>query len=267
MVVASVDVTKYIIGAAEVYYRPTEVLTPWTSVGLTTGDVVARVERRLFNPSEELNGVNGMIAGLDYESTGGAEFEFTLPEMSGPKLALAIPGAIQTTLATTDTGGGGSTDLAAASIVGATNIKLTAVTNFAVGDFVKIGTGATIEYRQLTMVGTAGSGGTGVSFRDQLLFAHAAAETVVEVVGDGKTEVVASTVRRQPLTAYMDWALVAQSPADYYELLIYRGISTTESTEFTFGDETLAGIRVTIGARKKGTDLTLPAWKIRAPAA
>jgi hypothetical protein len=86
-------------------------------------------------------------------------------------------------------------------------------------------------------------------------------------VGDGKTEITAGTTRRQPSTAYNDWVLVAQSPADYYELLIYRAISTTEAVEFSFGDETMAGIRVTLGARKTGTDLTLPSWKLRVPAA
>lgn len=262
MPVTSVDVTKYILGAAEVYYRDTDVLTPWTSVGLTTGDVTARIGRTLFNPSETLNGIDELIAGMDYQRAGQAEFEFMLPEMSGPKLALAIPGAIQTTLATTATSGGGTSTTSAATVVGATSVTVALATGFAVGDYIKIDTTTSAEYRMLTAVA-----GLVLSFRDALLLAHASGVAVVEVVGDGKTEVTASTVRRQPLTAYKDWALVAQSPADYYELMIYKGISTTESVEFTFGDETLAAISVTIGARKSGTDLTLPAWKIRAPAA
>jgi hypothetical protein len=258
----SIDVTKYIVGAAEVYYRATDVLTPWTSVGATLDDVVARIGRTLFNPSDSINGIDEMIAGLDYQRAGQAEFEFTLPEMSGPKLALAIPGAVTTTRATTTTGGGGSSTTTAATVVGATTVPFTAVTNFTVGDYFKIDTSTATEYRRITAIAALN-----VSFRDPLLQAHASGVAVVEVDGDGKTVVTASTVRRQPLTAYYDWALVAQSPADYYEIIIHRGISTTESVEFTFGDETLAGIRVTIGARKSGTDLTLPAWEIYAPAA
>jgi hypothetical protein len=258
----SIDVTKYIVGAAEVYYRATDVLTSWTSVGATLDDVVARVSRTLFNPSDTINSIDEAIAGLDYQRAGQAEFEFTLPEMSGPKLALAIPGAVTTTRTTGVVGGGGSSTTTAATVVGALSVAVAVATNFAVGDYIKIDTTTNTEYRRITAITSLV-----LSFRDPLLIAHSSGVAVVEVDGDGKTVVTASTVRRQPLTAYLDWALVAQSPADYYEIIIHRGISVTESVEFTFGDETLAGIRVTIGARKSGTDLTLPAWEIYAPAA
>ena len=197
MPVTSVNVETYIIGAADIYYRATDVLTPWTSVGTTIDSVVARVSRTLFNPSEQINGINGLIAGLDYESTGSAEFEFTMPELSGPKLALAIPGAVSTTSATTTVGGGLSTTTTAATLVGATTIPLTATTNLAVGDWIKIDTGSAAEYRQVTLIAALN-----VSFRDPLLQAHSSGVAVVEVVGDGRTTVSASTVRRQPLTAY-----------------------------------------------------------------
>lgn len=258
---SAINVETYIVGAADVYYRATGVLTPWTSVGTTIDNVVARIQRTLFNPSEQINWVNGNIAGLDYESTGGAEFEFTMPELSGAKLALAVPGATSTTSATTTVGGGLSTTTTAATAVGATTIPLTATTGLAVGDYVKIDTGSNAEYRQITSIATLNA-----LFRDPLLYVHSSGVAVVEVVGDGRTTVVASSVRRQPLTAYNDWALVVASPSNYYEIQILNGISTTESVEFETGDETLAGIRVTIGARKTGTDLSLPAWRIVSPA-
>lgn len=258
----SIDVTKYIVGAAEVYYRAVDVLTPWISVGATLDDVVARVSRTMFNPSDTINGIDEMIAGLDYQRAGAAEFEFTLPEMSGPKLALAIPGASQTTRGTATVGGGLSTTSSAATVVGATSIALTAVLNLTVGDYIKIDTASNAEYRRVTAIAALVA-----SWVHPLLLAHSSGVAVVETDGDGKTVVTASTVRRQPLSAYYDWLIAAQSPADYYEIFIHRGISVTEAVEFTFGDETLAGIRVTIGARKSGTDLTLPAWEIFAPAA
>jgi len=266
----SVAVETYVIGSANIYYRDTGVLTPWNSVGLTMDDAIARIGFENANPSDALNGLDGMLRGLDYLRVISAEIEFTLPELSAPKLALAIPGSISTATATTDAGGGGSTTLAADAAIGATNIKATAVLNFAVGDWVRINVaGALAEYRQLTAVGTAGSGGTGLDFRDPLKKAHLSGVALVETVGDGKTEVTPPVVRRQPTTAYKDWALVSESPADYFEFLIYRAIATSDTVELSFNDDLTqpAGIRVTLGARKDETDLTLPLVRLRLPAA
>src|SRR6266576_753058 len=101
----SVDPTKYIIGAADIWYRAPGVLTPWNSVGLTKGDAIARIGIQQNNPSDKLNGLDGPLRGLDYLRVLSAEIEFEMPEMAAPKLALAIPGSISTTLATTDAGG------------------------------------------------------------------------------------------------------------------------------------------------------------------
>lgn len=268
----SVAVQNYIIGAAAIYYRDVDVLTPWTSVGLTLDDAVARMGFQNNNPSDALNGLDGSLRGLDYLKVVSAEIEFTLPELSGPKLALAIPGSISTTLATT--AGANATTLAAAAAIGDTSVKVVALsgagTTFVVGDYIRINVaGALAEYRQITSVGTAGAGGTGLGFRDPLLKAHANGVAVTQTVGDGKTEITPPLVRRQPNTAYKDWALVSQSPADYYEFLIYRAIATSEAVELNFNDDlqSPAGIRVTLGARKDETNLALPLVRLRVPAA
>jgi len=73
-----------------------------------------------------------------------------------------------------------STDLAAASVIGATNIKVTAITNIAIGDTLRIGTGVTAENRDVLTVGTAGAAGTGITLTTALASAHSLAETVVE---------------------------------------------------------------------------------------
>lgn len=269
MPATQVDVTKYVIGAAEIYWRLPGTLGPWTSIGLTKDDAVARILFQQNNPSDKLNGLDGLLRGMDYLRVLGAEIEFTMPEMSGPKLALAIPGSIATTLATTAAGGGGSTTLAADAAIGATAIKVTAITNFAAGDYLQINvTGPLSEFRRIDFVGTAGSGGTGLQFRDPLKKAHLSGVAVVETVGDGKTEVTPPIIRRQPTTAYNDWALVTQSPGDYYEFLIYRAIAAMDTVEFTFNDDAsdMAGIRVKLGSRKDETNLLLPLITLRAPA-
>lgn len=260
-----IDPKQYIIGAGEVYYRAVGSTAAWSSIGATVDDVVFRVLQTFFNPSQNFNGIDDLIREMDYRNGGGAEAEFTLTELAGAKLALAVPGAISTTLATTAAGGGGSTTLAAASVAGATNIKVTAITNFAPGDYVSIDTAGLIEYRVIDVVGTAGSGGTGITFRDPLLQGHANGVAVVETVGDGKTEITSGVVRRLPLVSYNDFAIVAQSPSAYYELYLYNAISQTEQAALNFGDASMAGIRVTLGARKDGANLTNPSWKLRVP--
>lgn len=266
----SVDPTKYIIGAADVYYRAAGATSSWNSIGLTKDDAVARILFQNGNPSDKLNGIDGLVRGLDYLRVLGAEVEFTMPEMSGPKLNLAIPGSIATTTATTDAGGTpGTTTLAAAAAIGDTTVKVAAITNFSAGDFMRINVaGALAEYRVIDVVGTVGAGGTGLQFRDPLKKAHLSGVAVVESVGDGKTEIIPPLIRRQPLTAYNDWALVSQSPGDYYEFLIYRAIATQDTVEFGFNDDgsDMAGIRVTLSARKDETNLALPVIKLRAPA-
>jgi hypothetical protein len=77
--------------------------------------------------------------------------------------------------------GGGSTTLAADPALGNTNYKVTAVTNFAVGDLVKIDTGANREYRKITAVGTSGSGGTGIDVDGASLIDHGNGVAFVEV--------------------------------------------------------------------------------------
>jgi len=74
-----------------------------------------------------------------------------------------------------------TTTLSAAAAVGATNVKLASVTGLVAGNTLTIdSTGANPETVTMTSVGTAGAGGTGVSFTPVLAFAHASGATVVK---------------------------------------------------------------------------------------
>ena len=263
-----IDPKQYIIGAAEVYYRAIASVGAWTSIGATVDDVVFRINQTTFNPSEDFNGILEPIREMDYISKAGAEAEFSMPEFAGSKLALAVLGAQSSVLATTDAGGTPlTTTLAAGAAIGDTAVKVIAITNATAGDWIRINVaGVLAEYRRIDVVGTVGAGGTGLGFRDPLLKAHANGVAVTETVGDGKTEITPGTVRRQPLSAYNDFALVAQSPADYYELYLYNAISKTDSAEISFGDESMAAVKVTLGSRRDGANPGLPSWRLRIPA-
>lgn len=253
---------SYIIGPAKIYYRAVGVATPWTSVGSTLDDAVLRVTTEWFRP-DNINGPLGYVQGLDILRRVMAEIEFTMPEVAGTKLALAIPGSAATTATgAVKTSGHLDTTLSADSVVGATTISLTSAANGAAGDAIKIGTGATAEYRTITLVAT-----NDVSFRDPLIFAHSAAEVVEEADDDNRSYISAPTLRRQPDSAYYEWALVAESgQSEPHELRIPRGISQTESAEITVADDSISGIRVVIGARYYGPDLTQTPFKLYYPA-
>jgi hypothetical protein len=67
----------------------------------------------------------------------------------------------------------GMTTTAAASAVGDTNVKVASVTNLIAGQPIFIDTGQNLEVGQITVVGTAGAAGTGVTLAAPLARAHA----------------------------------------------------------------------------------------------
>lgn len=120
--------------------------------------------------------------------------------------------------------------------------------------------GPTAEHRVIDALD-----GTTVSFRDPLRSDHASGDAVIQADDDGKIEITPGNTRRQPDTAYNDFALIAQSPKDYYELYLYNAISKTESSELTFGNESMAAVGVSLGTRRDGLNLALPSWRLRVP--
>lgn len=262
MPVTSVTPALFVIGPALIYYRAVGVNTPWTSLGVTLDDAVMRLPTSWAGTQEQLSGVMGPVMGLDVLSRVGCEIEFTMPEMAGEKLGLAIPGAVYTAPVSADAGGSPlNTTLSAAAAAGATTIALTAVTNAAVGDYIHIAGADGVEYRQITAIDTLN-----VSFRDPLLFAHASGQVVKESTGDNRSSVTMPIVRRQPDSAYREWALVSESgKSGVTELRIPRGISQTTGAEVTIGDDAVAGIRVTIAGRLDPTNLQTSIFQLFAP--
>jgi hypothetical protein len=256
-----IDPKQYVIGAADVYYRPAGTTGEWKSIGATIDDVVFRVNQSRFNPSEEFNGLLEAVRDMDYLSRQSAECEFSMPEFAGEKLKLAVLGAVVTTSSPQDTSGGWSTTLAATASAGATSISVASATGIAVGHIAHIGIGSDSEYRVIDKIT-----GTTLSFRDPLLRTHASGAAVVRADSDGKTEITPGNSRRMPATAYNDFVLVAQSPSDYYELYLYNAISTTEQAEISFGNESVAAIKVTLATRRDGLNLAQPSWRLRVPA-
>lgn len=165
-----------IIGAGDVYVDD-------QAVGATEADNLFRVTQANYHP--KLNGIPGPVMGTDYVTEDMAELEVTVPEL-GTQMQYGIPNSIATPgdAAGTPTGGGAgdfNTTLAAASVIGATNVKLAAVATLAIGDEIEIGAAGSREFRVVTAVGTAGGAGTGVDFLGGLTLPHGLGDAVVRV--------------------------------------------------------------------------------------
>ena len=264
--VAAVVPANIIVGAAAPYYRALAAISAWLTVGATVDDAAFRINQSWFSP--DLNGMLGQVQELDYLTGQGIELEFSMAEIAGSKLALAIPGATATAGSIAETGAGFATTLAAATVIGATNIKVASVTTVTAGMYVGIDVvaGSLREYRQIDTVGTLGAGGTGLTFRDPLKLAHSSGVVVIQTDGDGKTAITGASVRRQPAASYNQWALVAEAPGGYYEALLTSGISSTDAAEISFGEETVGAIRTTIAGRYAGATPNTPPWTLRVPA-
>src|SRR5215468_159071 len=92
------------------------------------------------------------------------------------------------------------TTLAAASLAGATNIKVVSVAGMNAGDTLVIDTGANKETRTIQTVGTAGAGGTGVTLTAALTLAHASGATVTDST-TVQTAVIKGVTRALPTGA------------------------------------------------------------------
>jgi hypothetical protein len=71
-----------------------------------------------------------------------------------------------------------STTLAADYTAGGTNVKLASVTGLLVGDDLTIVTTSRVETRTITVIGTAGSGGTGVTVSEAYVYNHTSGDAV-----------------------------------------------------------------------------------------
>jgi hypothetical protein len=260
--VTSVTPSLFVIGPAFIRYRAVGVLTPYTDVGVTLDDAVMRLPTEWAGTQDQLSGVMGPVMGLDVLTKVGCEIEFTMPEMAGQKLGLAIPGAVYTAPVSANAGGTPlSTTTTAATLAGASTIPLTSATNAAVGDYISIDTTTLKEYRRITAIVSLN-----ITVDYPLMFAHASGVAVVETTGDNRSVVTMPIIRRQPDTAYNEWSLVAESgKSGPTEIVIPRGISQTTGAEVTIGDDAIAGIRVTIAGRLDPTNLSTSIFNLYAP--
>ena len=128
------------------------------------------------------------------------------------------------------------TVLAAPSLAGATNLKLDSVTGLAPGDFIRVGYVGHYETRALTAVGTAGVGGTGVTFAIPLTRDHGLDEWVIEVTALGGTT-IRPVIGRIGSAAYQDLVLTDIGADGATLIVTLENAMSAESQELNFDDD------------------------------
>jgi len=142
----------------------------------------------------------------------------------------------------TPVGGGASTTLAAVAPIGATNIKVTAITGIAIGDLLAIGTSPGHQVRTVTVVGTLGAGGTGIDFAVPLEEAVASGQPVIEVVAETYATVAeVKDIRGPEIKLDVIDVTNQSSPGGYEEIIpsIRRSGNLTFDVNFNPTDPTL----------------------------
>lgn len=159
-----------------------------------------------------------------------------------------------------------SSTLAADAPAGSTNIKLTAVTGLVVGDYLRFGYPGEQEVRKLTFVGTAGAGGTGVSFFEQTSRLHRSGDTTLEQTNEGSTLITSGSgiSRRLPSSAYHKHEL--RVPGLDGREVRFRLLSAimVDNPEFEASDSPDAPLapRLTLQARWSPAASTVSPWEI-----
>lgn len=252
------------IGAGEAWYKDDD--DAWQSAGATMENNVWRIERDYFAP--KINGVVAPLKGTDYLQEERCFLEISPAEVSAAVLGLLVPGSVSSSETSAVVGGGAATTLATATTSGQyLALKVAAVTSMVVGDFIKIGTTPFIEKRQITRVGTLGSGGTGIDIDFPLMAAHASGDAVVEIDGVGGTVIEGGPDRRLPSTAYHDWRLDVPGIDGRMTRFFIFGAIASDNAEFEAADDDAMHPRMVLAGRRDPSTPQDSAWQIRKEAA
>jgi beta-galactosidase/beta-glucuronidase len=139
---------------------------------------------------------NRLVTAVGTLGAGGTGITIATPLTLAHLTAVVVKTSVGITTLT-----GGSTSLAAGngnvaapSVVGDTNIKVSSVSNFAVGQTITIDAGTNFETNVVTVVGTAGSTGTGLTLTTPMTKAHALGGAVLTLLPVGSTNIKVAAV-------------------------------------------------------------------------
>lgn len=250
------------VGAGEIFYRDVGSSAAWSSLGATQDENVFRLIQEFFAP--QFNGVVGRLTMTDYLQNEVVELEVAPSEVSAALSEIVIPGSEVTTPGAVGAVGGGATgDLSAAISAGQwTAIKVSSVTNLAVGNWIRVGTTPNREIRQVVRVGTVDVGGTGIDVNFPFALDHPDTETWEEVDGSGETVISGGPQRRIPSTSYHDFMLVVPGlDGRATRFMVYNALALGDK-EWAASDDDNMRPRITVTGARAGATPSRSAWDI-----
>lgn len=157
-----------------------------------------------------------------------------------------------TTLQVSATHGGAavdfSTDITAGVLIPA----------YTAGEFVKVGDTGETEIREISAVGTSGSGGTGLTLGAALVYAHDSGDAIVEV-DDAGTTLLTWTPGRVPSASYKDVVAVGPGLDGRIMTVTIMNALSAENVEMELDDEAMTGLQLSlVGHYDKTTPTVAP---------
>lgn len=263
MAVTATTAEEISVGAGEVFWL--SATTPnetWESVGATQDDNIFRILQTFFAP--QFNGVVGPIKDTHYLQSETVELEVAIPQLSESLAGILIPTSeVVAAVAPSAVSGGATGGLDAAITAGQWEaIKVSSVTGLTVGDYIRITNAGRQEIRQVTRVGTVGSGGTGIDVSFPFVFDHPDTDSFEEVDGSGASSISGGPARRIPSAAYHTIRLdIPGIDGRMTRFFVYNALALGDKV-FTAGDDKNLAPRVTFTGTRSGATPQTSAWEI-----
>ena len=154
---------------APVYAAQTITIAPTQPVYLVNNGDTAQVGFRMTFTGDPADSLDRDVT---LTLTTGTALQVGGSPGNAQNVATTLAGGSTTIVAGNSSLAQGRGSLSAAAAIGATNIKVSSVTNMFIGQILNIDLDANQEVVTITAVGTTGSGGTGISFTPTLALAH-----------------------------------------------------------------------------------------------
>ena len=233
-----------VITPEELFFgTPVSLTVGGVEAGATTEPPTWEFEVEEFTP--EFQGAGGPVKGTKVIRRVRPRVNLRVNEITAEKLAWALGNTSSVTTSTAEVGGGTATTLSAPSAIGDTVVTVTDETGYAVNDFIRIGAaGPTAEYRQILAINAAANQ---LTLDRQLARAHAAAATVTEVEGDGRTT-ISFRIGRVPTSDYRDVVLIGEGLDGRQMRVELDDCASSENQELSFADDDITGLNLQLEA-------------------
>lgn len=242
------------ISADDLFFgAPASLTVGGVEVGATISPPKVSIEATQYAP--EFQGAGGPISGAVFNTKIKASVSFTVNELTAAKLAWSLPGSSAVAGAGTAATAGDAfaTTLDDDTAIGTTILPVAATTSpLAVGQWLKIGTGADAEFRIVKEI----IAGAAIEVTEAMFKAHASGDDVVRTV-DGATTTITWSTGRVASTAFQDVVLDGVGLDGQHLIVTVTDALSDGKLDVEMSDSAVAGSEVTMTGYYDGANPTL----------